>query len=209
MHGQAEFFANQAGQRSQGYWLLSKLFLERPDGTSLTELDNALADLAEGDSPLLPAIKRLRLAVGDVLDDPQTLLIEMTRHLLAVTKESGNPLPFESHVRENRLPGDATEQMQILLRESGYDEVVPKAGPPDHLGAELRFMALLCHDERDAWLVNDAQAAVNCLHLQRHMLQTHLGRMDTRLLPVAGRTHIERISQGSCRLDGAGHRIGP
>ncbi len=174
MPEQDESFAEQAGQRAQSYWLLSKLFLDLPGGASLAELDAALAEWEQGESPLQPAIGKLRLALADGRTDPQAIAVEMTRHLVAVNRESGASLPFESHFRERRLPGAATEQLQGLLIEAGYDEVAPQAGPPDHLGAQLRFMALLCYDEREAWLANDAQAAVASLRRQRHLLQAHL-----------------------------------
>jgi TorA maturation chaperone TorD len=41
------------------------------------------------------------------------------------------------------------------------------------LGVELRLMALLCNDEREAW-PNDASAAAGSVMRQRELLSAHL-----------------------------------
>ena len=146
MHiSQATQFADQAERRSQGYWLLAKLFLE------------------------VPTAERLQ-----ALRDPEATAVDFTRCLVNVNKESGEALPFEAHVRERRLPGEATEAMQLLSAECGYADVAPEAASPDHLGAELRLMALLCHDECQAWQTGALDAAVASLRRQNRLLGKHL-----------------------------------
>lgn len=44
----------------------------------------------------------------------------------------------------------------------------------DHLGAELRLMALLCHDECQAWKDGALDGAVASLRRQDTLLYTHL-----------------------------------
>lgn len=175
MHiSQATHFADQAEQRSQGYWLLAKLFLELPTPDRLQALRAALAPLSKAPGPLQPAIAELYAAVGQALQDPEATAVDFTRRLIVVDKDSGEGLPFEAHARENRLPGEATEDIQLLMTESGYADVAPEAASADHLGAELRLMALFCHAECQAWKTGELEAAVASLHRQKILLSGHL-----------------------------------
>jgi TorA maturation chaperone TorD len=172
MPGEIDALADLAKQRSQGYWLLSKLYLDLPDAIGLAELDGVLAELEQGETVLHAAISQLRRSIAGA--DVQAIGVELTRHLVTVTKESGAALPFESHFRERRLPGEASAALRNLLSEAGYDEIARAAGPPDHIGAELRFMALLCHDECCAWRDNDREGALGGLRRQRRLFDEHL-----------------------------------
>ena len=175
MHlSQATHFADHAERRSQGYWLLAKLFLEVPTPERLQALHTVLAPLTAAQGPLQPAIAGLFAAVGQALQAPEATAVDFTRRLIVVDKESGEALPFEAHARENRLPGDATEAIQLLMTESGYADVAPEAASPDHLGAELCLMALLCHDECQAWKANALDGAVAGLRRQDTLLRMHL-----------------------------------
>jgi TorA maturation chaperone TorD len=163
-----------AAQRAQRYWLLSRLFLEMPQDTFLMELDQALGLKCEvqpeGDlRDLLDAVQHC-LATDEA--EPQAAAIAFTRHLCLGKK--GELLPFEAYVREGKLPGDATEQVMVLMREAGFEDVAPEAASPDHLGAELRFMAFLCLAERDAWLSQESAQAARHLQAQRQLLREHL-----------------------------------
>jgi TorA maturation chaperone TorD len=171
---QATHFSDQAERRSQGYWLLAKLFLEVPTPDRLRALHDVLAPLSETPGPLQAAIAGLLTAVGQALSAPEATAVDFTRRLIVVDKESDEALPFEAHARERRLPGDATEAMQLLTAECGYFDVAPEAASLDHLGAELRLMALLCHDECQAWTTGALDAAVASLRRQKRLLGSHL-----------------------------------
>ena len=173
---QAAFLSEQAEQRSQGYWLLSKLFLEVPTTDRLIVLQAALGTLKEKKSPLQEAIAGLFAATVHALLEPEAAAVDYTRQLVALAKDGGMPLPFEAHVRENRLPGDATEAIQRLMAESGYTDAMAEAASPDHIGAELRLMALLCNDECQAWNNDDIESAVASLRTQNSLLHTHLAK---------------------------------
>ena len=166
--------ADQAGQRSQGYWLLSKLFLELPTPDRLQALKTVLASLKEEKSALQEAVTSLFQAVEQSLLTPEETAVDYTRRLVVVSKDSQEPLPFEAHVREKRLPGDATEAIQVLMTEFGYANVAPDASSPDHIGVELRLMAMLCHDECQAWQTGELNNAVSSLRRQNILLHTHL-----------------------------------
>jgi len=171
---QASHFADQAERRSHGYWLLAKLFLELPTPDRLQALRDVLAPLSEAQGPLQQVVSELYAAVVQALRAPEATAVDFTRRLIVVNKESGEALPFEAHARERRLPGDATEAMQLLMAECGYSDIAPEAASPDHLGAELRLMALLCHDESQAWKSGALDVAVASLRRQKQLLSNHL-----------------------------------
>jgi len=164
----------QAGQRAEGYWLLSRLFLEVPTTTMLAELSRILADAADDD--ISPELAALRNAIGTALAEPNAAAVAFTRNLTLGDKKAGEPLPFEAHVREGCLPGESTQQVVAAMREAGYADVAPEASSPDHLGAELRFMALLCHREHKAWSEGDHHDAGKALRLQQELLMHHLAQ---------------------------------
>jgi putative dimethyl sulfoxide reductase chaperone len=158
-----------AAQRSQGYWLLSQLFLQVPDRTHLLALQADLATFsAEG------ALGELRREVDGALEVPDVAAVEFTRRLVVVSKHSDETLPYESFAREGRVPGDATEQVMACMADAGFADVAPDAPSPDHIGAELKFMALLCYEENQAWENGDASAAAQMRERQRQFLNDHL-----------------------------------
>jgi TorA maturation chaperone TorD len=162
---------HQASQRARGYWLLSRLFLEVPTTSMLGELARILAS-GEGE-PETPALNELRAAV-DAAADSDAAAIAFTRHLSLGDRKAGEPLPFEAHVREGCLPGECTRQVAAAIHEAGFDDLACGAASPDHLGAELRFMALLCLREHEAWAARDRDEAGSLLRWQREFLAAHL-----------------------------------
>lgn len=168
--------AEQAAFRCQGYWLLSRLFLEAPTPALLGDLHAALAS-AEGGSPAQEAdLAFLRRAVTAAAADPETAAVEFTRRFVAVPKDCGEPLPFESHVLDGQLPGPATEELVRRMAAWGYRSSLVEAAPPDHIGAELRLMSLLCHEEREAWLRGEPDSARQSLARENELLSQHLLR---------------------------------
>lgn len=168
-----------AARRSQTYWLLSRLFLEQPAQPMLDELAPALrmASSVEGAgaaevSALRGAVDTARASSHGITD----LQVEFTRLLRGVGKSSGAPEPYESMVREGRLFGDATEAVAAAYLEAGYQDLVPDAGPPDHVGTELRFMSVLCFREMEAWAAGDEEGARNWIEREQRFLDEHLLR---------------------------------
>ena len=174
----AAHFEEQAGRRSEGYWLLSRLFLELPTPAGLAELRAALASVESDSDPLRTDIAFLRSAIDEAIAVPGAMAaaVEYTRCFVAMPQGSQEPLPYESHVREGRLPGEATANVYALAAQWGYADVAPESGSPDHLGAELRLMALLCHDERTGWHTGDRTLAIESLRRQNRFLDDHLAR---------------------------------
>jgi TorA maturation chaperone TorD len=162
---------HQASQRARGYWLLSRLFLEVPTPVMLTELARILMS-GEGEFES-PALNELRAVVDEAAVSDEAA-IAFTRHLSLGDRKAGEPLPFEAHVREGCLPGECTRQVAAAMQTAGFDDLACGAASPDHLGAELRFMALLCFREREAWTARDRDAAGSLLRQQREFLAAHL-----------------------------------
>lgn len=175
--------AESAARRSQTYWLLARLVLEKPGAALLAQLDSMLvpaADAAREDEPLAGEVAvlaaALRAARGDV-DAAKALTalkVDHTRLFAGLDKCSGAPAPFESVALESRLMGDATLAVDGAYRDAGFDASVPEAGPPDHLGAELRFLSLACRQEMQAWQAGDRAGAACWVERERRFLDEHL-----------------------------------
>jgi TorA maturation chaperone TorD len=161
-------FGALAQERSQGYWLLSRLFLQVPDTAHLLALQTQLAG---ADAVVL---NDLRHAVEAALAIPDDAAVEFTRLLVIVSKASGEALPYESFAREGTVPGAATERVLACMADAGFAEVAPDAPSPDHIGAELKFMALLCYEESQAWDGDDLEGALQWLTRQRQFMASHL-----------------------------------
>jgi TorA maturation chaperone TorD len=163
---------HQAEQRSRGYWLLSRLWLEVPTADRLAELSEVLADASAGGSLREAAV--LSREVTKTLAQPDEAAAAFTRHLVIGDRESGEHLPFEAHVCEGRLPGERSEQVRAMIYQAGFGELLAEASSPDHLGIELRFMALLCYGEHQARVAERTTKVVELLRLQGEFLNYHL-----------------------------------
>ena len=164
-----------AAARSRSYWLLSRLFLEQPDVELLEELVNVLGAAGEdergGASASLHAGARAALASREALTELQ---VEYTRLLGGASKASGAPEPYESVAREGRLFGVSAEAVSAEYVDAGYQDLVSVTGPPDHAGTELRFLALLCYEEMQAWAADDEPQAMKNLERERRFLDEHV-----------------------------------
>ena len=185
--------AESAARRSQTYWLLARLVLERPSMTLLAELDSTLPTAQVGfakDEPLAEEVAQLVATARVVLGDPtalETLEVDYTRLFAGLSSTYGAPAPFESLALESRLMGDSTLAVEGAYRNAGLDPSVPEAGPPDHLGVELRFLSLVCFQEMEAWQAGDSATAAGWIERERCFLDEHL------LVWVP--MHCERLAQ--------------
>ncbi len=172
--------AESAARRSRTYWLLARLVLQRPDAALLAELDSTLLPAAEVGTPTEPLadeVERLGAAVRVARGDAKALEameVDYTRLFSGVAKRHKVPAPFESVALESRLMGDSTVAVEAAYREAGFDAPAPDAGPPDHLGAELRFLSLACYQEMEAWQASDRAAAAGWVERERRFLDEHL-----------------------------------
>ncbi|HEX19639.1 MAG TPA: hypothetical protein ENG78_02300 [Acidiferrobacteraceae bacterium] len=165
-----------ARQRSQSYWFVAGLFLHRPDEEFLESLADNFAQADQAALANNDAMMRLQscLQLTDLSQLSTQLGVEYTRLLRGIKQGYGPPPPYESLYRENRLMGEATLAVIRHYQLAGYSELEESVGPQDHIGAELRFMALLCHDEADARLQANATEAAKIRTAQITFLERHL-----------------------------------
>lgn len=165
-----------AARRAQNYFLLSRLIHEPPASGLLAEIA-ALPALAGEDAALAFDLAELRQVAAGSASDPDritALAVDFTRFLGGLSERGGAP-PIESVARESRLLGDAGAAVAVAYAAAGYPEPLPEAGPPDHLAAELRFLALCCYEETEAWKRADRAAALAWLDRESAFLHDHLG----------------------------------
>jgi putative dimethyl sulfoxide reductase chaperone len=163
-----------AERRSQAYWALSRFFLTRPDVALVEEIQSRSA-AGRADEPAGGAM-RLRDSLGDSAPEPlaERLAREYTRLLRGLGEQLGPAPPYESIYRGGRLMDGTALAVAARMKAAGFADIAPEAGPPDHVGAELRFMALLCFSEAEAWSVEDSAAAVRRRQEQTAFLDEHL-----------------------------------
>jgi len=166
-----------AARRSELYWLLAEFFLTSPSPALVERLRRDLAGLT-GDAAVDPLAADL-VAIRDALPEPadaaaiDQLAIEHTRLFGAISPSYGLSPPYESVQRKTADAAELAAAVSVCYTDAGLAPIDPSV-PPDHLGVELRFMALLCHDEMQHWQRYDADKAAQSLVRQRDFLDGHL-----------------------------------
>jgi len=167
-----------AARRSSTWWLLSRLVTEAPLEPWLDELDAVLASVdPDPATPLGPESAALLAALRAARVDAEgltTLAVDRTRLLAGVFQNDELPAPYETVAL-----GDAMNTARVLdvidaYADAGFDNLAPELGPPDYLGTELRFMALLCYREMEAHRGEDAGMAPGWLRRQHRFMDEHL-----------------------------------
>ncbi len=168
--------AEAAAARSMAHWLLADVFLTCPDETFVARLCDRIAPAKEpGSTPVLDEFTALRDALPATPAAISALAVEYTRLFGALSKSYGPPPPYETVHRGSSLSADATAAVSEFYAAAG---MVPTdlAAPPDHLGVELRFLALLCHEEAEAWRKGAGSEAATLCEQQYEFLDQHLLR---------------------------------
>jgi TorA maturation chaperone TorD len=161
-----------AEDRSRIYWLLSRFFLAPPDAQFLAELGAVpVVPVADADE-LGAALAQLREGLAGL--SAADLQAEHLRLFGGVREGNGPPPPYESLHREGRLLGESTEAVMAHYRGSGMSLAGEGAGPEDHLGLELKFLALLCHQESRHWRDGDEAGGREALAAQQAFIEQHL-----------------------------------
>lgn len=167
-----------AARRCSTWWLLSRLVMELPQEPWLGELEGVLAavephvvtPLGSESAALLRALREAR----SQSDGPTALAIDRTRLLAGILQDVGVVAPFESAARGVPMNSDLVSDVVACYVDAELDEVGHKFGPPDFLGTELRFMALLVYREMQAYQASDTGLARQWLSRQRNFFDRHL-----------------------------------
>ncbi len=166
-----------AARRSALYWLLAEFFLTCPSQALVERLRKDLASVAGNADvdPLAAGLAATRDALPEHADVAaiDRLAVEHTRLFGAISPRQGLSPPYESVQRESAGAAELAAAVSAYYSDAGFAMIEPSV-PPDHLGVELRFMALLCHDEMQQWQRNDAGNAVQSLARQREFLDDHV-----------------------------------
>ena len=166
-----------AKSRSQIYWFLSAFFLHAPTAAELNDLKVQFAARLRNDAdeaePILAQLAGTIDRATDLDQLAHDLSIEYTRLFGGLKNNSGLPPPFESVHRESRLIGETTRAVVDAYRDAGFGDIDSGAGPQDHIGVELKFLALLCYEESQAWSHNDIAAAGTACARQIDFLEQH------------------------------------
>lgn len=161
-----------AETRSKTWWLLSRFYFERPDAVFIQELRALFCNPDE-------AVDNREQALFQALhaDDPaleQRLLVEYTRLFRGLRQGDGPPPPYESIHRGTPLMGDLAVEVRRHYEAAGLGQLASGGALPDHLGVELRFLALLCFREMEAWIARDSDLATQAIARQRSFMDRHL-----------------------------------
>jgi len=171
-------YARIAQGHSQTWWFLSRFYLERPEKALLGELQAAFAAAAAWEPDGGDASDDVEVLVACLKEDldglSHRLLPEYTRLFRGIQEGLGPPPPFESVYRGEAPGGDLTLEVLAQYEAAGFGPVEPNVGPQDHLGAELRFLALLAFREAEAWNSGDETQALERVAHQGRFLDRHL-----------------------------------
>ncbi len=165
-----------AEDRSRFFWWLAEWFLSPPNQERLDSLPQAeMATENEPADALDAGWHALSNAAPPPGDAPlDSLGAEYTRLMTGIQEGYGPPPPFESVWREDRLIGESTAAVINTYAQAGFADIDLEAGPQDHIGVELKFLALLALREAEAWQADDTATAHSRLSQQQDFLRQHL-----------------------------------
>lgn len=205
--------ASAAGTRSRIYWLLADLLRAGPDPELLARLQASPGedpDTAGDVDCVASAVARLRGSLAGEAPKAiaERLAPEHARLFGGIRRGYGPPPPFESVYREGASAPEVTLDVVRAYRAAGFGPIDETAGPQDHVSVELRFMALACLRESEAWARGSAREALAWRDRQRAFLDEHLLAWLPALC-AAVRTaarepyfrHLVDLTEAVCRAD--------
>jgi len=173
---QSDFKAS-AEDRSRFYWWLAEWFMKPPGSDEIASLAGMALPAVDAQADALGAALRTLRDVAQTLSGKNSLDslgAEYTRLMSGIQEGYGPPPPFESVWRENRLIGESTAAVINIYAQAGFADIDPEAGPQDHIGVELKFLALLALRESEAWVAGSEDIAQTRAAQQEAFLNQHL-----------------------------------
>jgi putative dimethyl sulfoxide reductase chaperone len=167
--------AEAASRRSVVYWTLSELFLTCPDTSFVERLRQILrpGPLSGTSGQLTKHLRAIRRTLPRDPSGVEILAVEYTRAFGAVSPAYGLPAPYQSVHLQSDAPAEVRAGVSRFYLDAGL-MLVDSAAPPDHLGVELKFLSLLCHNETKAWRAGKDEVAVRLLGQQSNFHNNHL-----------------------------------
>lgn len=173
MTGKRDVLLPVAESRSRTYWLAAGFFLTAPARDVIDGLKMQLGELqASADAKVPQAAMDLAGSLDGV--DLERLEVEYTRLFCGIQDGYGPPPPYESLYREGRLMGDSTQDVIGMYGAAGFGMIEQTVSPQDHIGAELKFMSMLCYEEAGALEQGDEAAVRRLWAHQEAFLDRHL-----------------------------------
>jgi TorA maturation chaperone TorD len=166
--------AEAASRRSVLYWTLSELLLTCPDVGFVERLRQVL-DLkspSKYSNRVTKHLKAMRRALPQDVSGVEKLGVEYTRALGAVSPSYGLPAPYESVHRQSDSPAEVRAAVGRFYLDAGL--IPGSAAPADHIGVELKFLSLLCHNEAEAWKAREGDHAAQMQTRESNFINTHL-----------------------------------
>ena len=178
--------AGIAARRSALYWLLADFVLTPPDRAFVERLQGELKAAPDCASALALRLEEVRRALPRPDDAPgiERLAVEHTRLFGGLRAGCGLPPPLETMRHDGSAAPETVAAIDNFYSDTGFNLTL-QGVPADHLGTELRFMALLCHREMQAWQGGRTAEAKRALGRQRDFMQHHLGRWAPRYWRLA------------------------
>ena len=188
-----------AQARSQFFWLLADCVLKGPQAESWQMIqgggtDNVSGSMQEAWNSLVEASGTYDATAW------QALAVEHTRLFSGLTECGAPPPPYESVWRNGFDAGSVLAQVTDAYAEAGFADIDLEAGPQDHLGVELKFMAILALREAEAWRLDDTTGAVSRMRQQQSFLDSHLLAWVSRWADALAQHTQERIYWALARL---------
>lgn len=169
---------SDAESRASLYSILA-LGFSAPDEATLEELSDLLPEfLGEARPFLWPALKQEVKALEACLktSDIPSLRAEYDRLFTGPDKLLIPPYASVYLEPEPVIMGPSTLEVLRIYEEAGFLLSPSFKDLPDHIAAELEFIALLCEEEKEAWRRGDLSEAARLLGLEEAFLREHLIR---------------------------------
>ena len=161
-----------AARRIPVYWFLSDLYLMPP---CIERLPQLRAAVEEGCGEHAMTLEHgLSLLEQDAAVDDRALNDEFNRLFVKSTDAPDLGSPSESSQRRRTSQRQNAETVTTAYQEAGFGLPLSSVTPADHIGVELKFMALLSCREMQGWRDDNGALAASWLQRERRFLDEHL-----------------------------------
>lgn len=123
-----------------------------------------------------PAACAARLAQAFAADDLQTLLVDHTRLFIGPSRPLAIPYGSFWLTGDTSLMPEATQAIQDIYQEGGFDVDEDYGDLPDHVAVELEFLYALHFARTQALHNNEGDEVATLNTIRQRFLREHLGK---------------------------------